>query len=92
MSTGKRLAATIILAGGAALLSSALVGCPSKTGQGPDSTDREAAEKTNEAIRARFLADNKLQRRVVLIEFGLIGCVASDKGLDRMIGFHRRNG
>lgn len=38
-----------------------------------------------EAQRRSFLTRNKLAGRVTLIEFGLIGCPLSNKGLDEMI-------
>lgn len=38
---------------------------------------------------ADFLKEQGLQGKVALIEFGLIGCVLSDSGLDRLIALHR---
>jgi hypothetical protein len=39
---------------------------------------------------ASFLKDNKLEGRIVLVEFGTIGCELSNSGLDAMIDFAKR--
>jgi len=55
-------------------------GCSSS----PDASDQTAEQR----IRASFLKDHKLEGKPVLIEFGLVGCDLSDKGLDEMIRLH----
>jgi len=48
----------------------------------PEETDSRSPE---ERIRAAFLKDHKLEGKPALIEFGIVGCELSDKGLDDMI-------
>lgn len=45
-----------------------------------------------EPLTVRFLKEHNLQGRVVLIEFGLIGCELSQKGLDLMMRLHEEKG
>jgi len=43
----------------------------------------------SEPISSRFLREHNLQGKVVLIEFGMVGCELSDAGLDRMARMNR---
>ncbi|HUU90649.1 MAG TPA: TlpA family protein disulfide reductase [Phycisphaerae bacterium] len=45
-----------------------------------------------EPLTVRFLKEHNLQGRVVLIEFGLIGCELSQRGLDMMMRLHEEKG
>ena len=47
---------------------------------------------SEEPLTTRFLKEHNLQGRVVLIEFGLIGCELSQKGLDLMMRLHEEKG
>jgi hypothetical protein len=53
------------------------------------STAEKGAAAGNSVIE-KFLADNKLQGSVVLVEFGTVGCELSDKGLDAMAEMLKR--
>jgi hypothetical protein len=45
-----------------------------------------------EPLTVRFLKEHGLQGRVALIEFGLIGCELSQRGLDMMMRLHEEKG
>jgi len=50
-----------------------------------------AAPDPDEALRAEFLTQHRLQGQVALMEFGLVGCQLSGEGLDSMIQLHKDN-
>ncbi|HDY64612.1 MAG TPA: redoxin domain-containing protein [Phycisphaerae bacterium] len=77
---------TVILA--FAALVSLFTGCESKEDPPMDAMPATTAGK---ALKDQFLSENKLQGRIVLIEFGIIGCELSEKGLDAMIQLHRED-
>lgn len=76
----------LILAAG--LIAIAAAGCRGKppTTQSSDMVEQPAAKGPSaEALRTEFLQRYKLKGRVALVEFGLIGCQLSEKGLDEMV-------
>lgn len=69
----RRAATACVSAALAAAVALALVGCTSTPPPGPA------------ASTAEFLKQHQLDGRVVLIEFGLVGCALSEAGLDTMM-------
>jgi hypothetical protein len=79
---GRPLAVISLLA--AALLP--VLGCqPTSTRSAVD----PAPQARNDPTTAGFLSDQKLRGKVVLIEFGQVGCVVSNAGLDQMNRLNR---
>ena len=50
-----------------------------------------AQTQTNPSLVANLLKENNLQGKVVLIEFGTIGCQLSNQGLDAMADWQKKN-
>jgi len=68
-------------------------GCKPKEAGSPGQGKTPNEDKRNlmagEFVRAQFLKQQGLAGRIALIEFGLIGCELSGRGLDEMIRMHR---
>jgi hypothetical protein len=75
------------LAAAVVILLLASCGCRRKPGRGSGAPDEAAAEASPVAA---FLRGNGLDGRIVLVEFGTIGCERSGEGLEAMIAMHRR--
>ncbi len=78
----------------------ALAGCKSHSGPAKDPTTQTtetsptpapAAKSPKELALGEFLKTMKLEGKPVLIEFGIVGCALSEKGLDAMIAAHKAN-
>jgi len=86
-SHGVRIALVVSVA----LVLVGAVGCnddqsPQRSSDQPGKKKQETAQ---EKLRGEFLARHKLAGRVVLVEFGLVGCELSEQGLERMVRMHR---
>ncbi len=64
-------------------------GCGKRPGPVGGARD-EKAPPAEASPAAAFLRENGLDGRIVLVEFGTIGCERSGKGLDAMIAMHRK--
>jgi len=73
---------------GAALVAVAALALFS-AGCAPSPTPSPPASQAKVSGPADFLKQQQLEGKIVLIEFGLVGCALSDSGLDQMIRMHR---
>src|SRR5512137_1313122 len=77
-----RMKQTLFVLTALAVVFLAMCGSPSKTAQPKPGSDSPVAA---------MLRASQLEGRVVLVEFGMIGCQLSGSGLDSMAEWQRRN-
>jgi hypothetical protein len=84
----------LVLAAGCLLLPGCKPGADQqpKPAAGGGCAPSAAAQPSKELALAGFLKSQKLEGQPVLIEFGMVGCALSDKGLDSMIALQTAGG
>ena len=87
MKTARLLQRKTAIAAAGVALTLCLFGCKSEEPTTPD--ESPAATRHKVSPHVALLKTHDLQGKVVLIEFGAIGCELSQRGLDKMIAMHR---
>lgn len=85
------LAGCLLLAASQSLAAAQTQPAASAPATGPAASQPAGAKSPKEMALAEFLKAMKLEGQPILIEFGLVGCELSDKGLDSMIALQKAN-